>query len=63
MKQATIFDCDQRHEPILAHEGFVRFKDPDGKLISSSTIEFARESAGKGASRNASEAAVGRRAS
>jgi hypothetical protein len=28
MKQATTFDCDQCHKPILAHESFVRFKDP-----------------------------------
>jgi hypothetical protein len=28
MKQATTFDCDQCHKPIIAHESFVRFKDP-----------------------------------
>ncbi len=26
MKHATTFDCDRCHKPILAHEGFVRFK-------------------------------------
>jgi hypothetical protein len=28
MRQATTFDCDQCHKPILAHERFARFKDP-----------------------------------
>jgi hypothetical protein len=28
MRQATTFKCDQCHKPILAPEGFVRFKDP-----------------------------------
>jgi hypothetical protein len=36
MRQATTFDCDQCHKPILAHEGFVRFKGPGEKPTSSS---------------------------